>query len=49
VAPGLGFIVGNTGLSIVTIDNATGEVISVDKLAGHQDGVPFPALCAGLV
>ena len=49
VAPGLGFIVGNTGLSIVTIDNAIGEVISVDKLAGHQDGVTFPALCAGLV
>ena len=48
-APGLGFIVGNTGLSIVTIDNATGEVISVDLLAGHQDGTPFPALCAGLV
>jgi hypothetical protein len=47
-APGLGFIVGNTGLSIVTIDNATGEVLSVDKLAGHQDGTPFPALCVGL-
>ena len=48
VAPGMGFIVGNTGLSIVTIDNATNEVISVDKLAGHQDGAPFPALCVGL-
>ena len=48
-APGQGFIVGNTGLSVVTIDNATGEVLSVDKLAGHQDGTPFPALCAGLV
>jgi hypothetical protein len=47
-APGIGFIVGNTGLSIVTIDNATGEVLSVDKLAGHQDGTPFPALCVGL-
>jgi hypothetical protein len=47
-ASGLGFIVGNTGLSIVTIDNATGEVLSVDKLAGHQDGTPFPALCVGL-
>ncbi len=47
-APGLGFIVGNTGLSIVTIDNETGEVLSVDKLAGHQDGTPFPALCVGL-
>jgi hypothetical protein len=47
-APGLGFIVGNTGLAILTLDTATGEVISVDKLAGHQDGTPFPALCAGL-
>ena len=47
-APGLGFIVGNTGLSVVTIDNATGETLSVDKLAGHQDGTPFPALCDGL-
>lgn len=47
-APGIGFIVGNTGLSIVTIANATGEVLSVDKLAGHQDGTPFPALCVGL-
>jgi hypothetical protein len=47
-APGIGFIVGNTGLSILTIDNATGEVLSVDKLAGHQDGTPFPALCVGL-
>jgi len=48
VAPGMGFIVGNTGLSIITVDNATGAVLSVDKLAGHQDGVTFPALCAGL-
>ena len=48
-APGLGFIVGNTGLSIVTVDNATGEILSVDKLAGHQDGTTFPALCVGLV
>ena len=48
VAPGMGFIVGNTGLSIITVDNATGDVLSVDKLAGHQDGVTFPALCAGL-
>ena len=47
-APGLGFIVGNTGLAILTLDNATGEVLSVDKLAGHQDGTPFPALCVGL-
>lgn len=48
-APGLGFIVGNTGLSIVTVDNVTGEILSVDKLAGHQDGTTFPALCVGLV
>jgi hypothetical protein len=47
-APGLGFIVGNTGLFVATIDTATGALISVDKLAGHQDGVPFPALCVGL-
>jgi hypothetical protein len=47
-APGLGFIVGNTGLSIVTVDNATGEILTVDKLAGHQDGTTFPALCVGL-
>jgi hypothetical protein len=47
-APGIGFIVGNTGLSILTLDTATGEVLSVDKLAGHQDGTPFPALCVGL-
>lgn len=47
-APGLGFIVGNTGLLVATIDTATGEILSVDKLAGHQDGTPFPALCVGL-
>jgi hypothetical protein len=47
-APGLGFIVGNTGLFIATIDTATGALISVDKEAGHQDGTPFPALCVGL-
>ena len=48
-APGLGFIVGNTGLLIATVDNTTGEVLSIGKLAGHQDGTPFPALCVGLV
>ena len=47
-APGLGFIVGNTGLSIVTVDTVTGELLSIDFLAGHQDGTPFPALCVGL-
>lgn len=48
VAPGIGFIVGNTGLIIATVDNATGAVLSVDKTAGHQDGTTFPALCVGL-
>jgi len=48
-APGLGFIVGNTGLAVYTVDNATGEILSIEKLAGHQDGTTFPALCAGLV
>jgi len=48
-ASGIGFIVGNTGLAVYTVDNATGEILSVDKLAGHQDGTPFPALCVGLV
>ncbi len=48
-ASGIGFIVGNTGLAVYTVDNATGEILSVDKLAGHQDGTTFPALCVGLV
>lgn len=47
-APGMGFIVGNTGLLIATLDTATGEVLSIDFTAGHQDGTPFPALCVGL-
>ena len=47
-APGIGFIVGNTGLIIATVDTATGEILSVDFTAGHQDGAPFPALCVGL-
>jgi hypothetical protein len=45
---GIGFIVGNTGLFIATLDTATGDVLSVDFTAGHQDGTPFPALCVGL-
>ena len=45
---GIGFIVGNTGLFIATLDSVTGDVLSVDFTAGHQDGTPFPALCAGL-
>ena len=47
-APGLGFVIGNAGLSIVTIDTATQEVLSTDKLAGHQDGTTFPGFCVGL-
>jgi hypothetical protein len=47
-APGIGFIVGNTGLIVLTIETETQEVISVDFEAGHQDGVTFPALCIGL-
>jgi hypothetical protein len=48
VGQGMGFIVGNTGLLIYTVDTATGDLLSVDFEAGHQDGTPFPALCAGL-
>jgi hypothetical protein len=47
-APGIGFIVGNTGLITVTSDNVSQEILSVDFTAGHQDGTPFPALCVGL-
>lgn len=47
-APGIGFIVGNTGLIVATLDNATGALLSIDFSAGHQDGTPFPALCVGL-
>jgi hypothetical protein len=47
-APGLGFIVGNTGLIVATLDTATGALLSIDFSAGHQDGTPFPALCVGL-
>ena len=49
VGQGIGFIVGNTGLLVYTIDSVTGDVLSVDFEAGHQDGTPFPALCVGLV
>jgi hypothetical protein len=47
-AQGIGFIVGNTGLITATLDTATGEILSIDFTAGHQDGTPFPALCVGL-
>ena len=48
VGQGIGLIVANTGLIIATTDTATGEIISIDFEAGHQDGTPFPALCVGL-
>ena len=47
VAPGQGFIAGRPGLSIVIVDDATGAVLEVLKLAGHQDS-PFPAGCVAL-
>lgn len=47
-APSLGFVVGNAGLSVVTIDSTTEAVLSVTKLAGHQDGTTFPGFCVGL-
>jgi hypothetical protein len=47
VMPGQGFTAGRTGLSIVIVDDATGAVIEVLKLAGHQDS-PFPAGCVAL-
>ena len=49
VGQGIGFIVGNTGLIIATLDTVSGEILSIDFEAGHQDGTPFPALCVGLV
>jgi len=48
VGQGQGFIVGNTGLIIATLYTASGEILSIDFTAGHQDGTPFPALCVGL-
>ncbi len=48
VGRGIGFIVGNTGLLVYTVDTATGDLLSVDFEAGHQDGTTFPALCVGL-
>ena len=47
LAPGQGFIAGRTGLSIAIVDDATGAVLEVLKLAGHQDS-PFPAGCVAL-
>ena len=48
VGQGMGFIVGNTGLIIATLDTVSGAILSIDFEAGHQDGTPFPALCVGL-
>ena len=48
VGQGIGFIVGNTGLLVYTVDTATGDLLSIDFEAGHQDGTTFPALCVGL-
>lgn len=48
VGQGIGLIVANTGLVIATLDTATGDLLSIDFAAGHQDGTPFPALCVGL-
>jgi hypothetical protein len=42
-----GFIAGRTGLSIVVIDDLSGAVLDVLKLAGHQDS-PFPDGCVAL-
>jgi len=47
VMPGQGFIAGRTGLSIVVIDDLTGAVLELLKLAGHQDA-PFPEGCVAL-
>ena len=47
-APEIGLIVANTGLIVATLDTASGEILSIDFEAGHQDGTPFPALCVGL-
>ena len=47
-APGIGHIVGYTGLITATIDTVTQAILSVDFTAGHQDGTPFPALGVGL-
>jgi hypothetical protein len=48
VGRGQGFIVGNAGLILATLDTASGELLSIDFTAGPQDGTPFPALCVGL-
>jgi len=48
VGQGIGLIVANTGLIVATLDTVTGDLLSIDFEAGHQDGTPFPALCVGL-
>jgi hypothetical protein len=47
VMPGVGFVDGRTGLSIVILDDLTGAVLDVLKLAGHQTA-PFPGGCIAI-
>ena len=47
VAPGFGFIQGQTGLSKTLVDEATFAILDVLIEAGHQD-VPFPEGCIAL-
>ncbi len=47
VMPGQGFIAGHTGLSIAIVDDLTGAILELLKLAGHQDS-PFPEGCIAL-
>lgn len=48
VVPGSGFLVGKTGLAVFTIDNASGAILDVEQLSGHQDEL-WPAGCAVLL
>jgi hypothetical protein len=47
VVKGGGFLVGRTGLVVYAVDPASGGIIDVEKLAGHQDAL-WPAGCAAL-
>jgi hypothetical protein len=47
VAPGFGFIQGQTGLSKTIVDVVTFEVLEVLREAGHQE-LPFPDGCIAL-
>jgi hypothetical protein len=48
VVKGEGFLVGKTGLAVYTVDSATGAILDVEKLAGHQDAL-WPAGCDALL